>query len=192
MSIQELKRENEELRKQLQNKKCPAKENPLDAINKLGLNLPKNVEDLKPARTAEISECQVPAKYFGKTNLKNVRCKDALQTQISHDRDVSKLLFILLSIILPVVFVFLSITNSTKLNFVHYILLFTIIALSMITIASTQGKALSGAWIIRPENSDCNTCQYNAKLPVISIFIGMGITLIAYITDMILTTYKLR
>ena len=186
MSIQDLKSENEELKRKLLNQKCPLteeeEENPLDKVNKLGLNLPENVKGLGFVE-AKISECQVPSEYFGKTNKQNVKCKDALQTQIKHDRDVSKLLIGLLTVVLPLMFIFFSISNPTKLNFVHYILLFIIISLSVITIASTQGKALSSKWIIWPEKTDCNTCQYNAKLPVIGVLVGICIAVSAYIID---------
>ena len=56
-----------------------------------------------------IKECEVPTVYFGKTNPQNVKCKDALQTQIKHDRDVSKLLIGLLTVVLPLMFIFFSI-----------------------------------------------------------------------------------
>ena len=192
MSIQDLQKENEELKKKLLNQKCPTTDdtNPLDKVNKLDLNLPKNVKELEKPTTAEIKDCEVPSNYFGKTNSTNVKCKNALQEQIKHDRDVSKLIFILLTVICPIILVFFTLVNPSQLSFVHYLLLFIIISLSIITIASTQGKALDNNWIIWPTGVDCNSCQYNAKLPLISIFIGIGIAITAYIIDWVMRTIQ--
>jgi len=77
MSIQDLKSENEELKRKLLNQKCPLteeEENPLDKVNKLGLNLPENVKGLGFVE-AKISECQVPSEYFEKLINKMLNVK---------------------------------------------------------------------------------------------------------------------
>ena len=137
-----------------------------------------------------IKECEVPTVYFGKTNPQNVKCKDSLQEQIKHDRDVSTLIIVLITIILPIILIFFSVINSTDLSFVHYLLLFIIMALSIITIATTQGKAIDADWILWPEGVDCNSCKYNAKLPLIGIFVGITVAFLAYIIDWIISIAK--
>jgi len=138
----------------------------------------------------KIKECEVPTVYFGKTNPQNVKCKDSLQEQIKHDRDVSTLLIVLITIVLPIILIFFSVINSTELSFVHYLLLFIIMALSIITIATTQGKAIEADWILWPKGVDCSSCKYNAKLPLISIFVGITIAFLAYIIDWIISIAK--
>jgi len=83
-----------------------------------------------------INTCQSPTKYFGNTNKNN--------------RNISRFFIILLTCILPILFILYAIRNVLNLQVVHYILLFAIVSLSIITLCSVEGIAIDNSYIINP------------------------------------------
>lgn len=136
-----------------------------------------------------IDTCNLPKKYFGNTNENNINCKITLQDQLQNDRDVSRILIVFLTCILPILLLVYGINNISTLGFVHYILFFAIISLSIITLASVEGITFDKSFIIYPEEKDCNSCKFNGKLSLIGIGIGIVSAIIIYLINYIISTF---
>ena len=136
-----------------------------------------------------IDTCVLPTNYFGETNDNNKNCKITLQDQIQNDSDVSRILIIFLTCVLPIVFLLYSIGNIASLQLVHYILFFAIVSLSIITLASVEGITLDKSFIIYPKEKDCNSCKFNSKLSLIGIGIGIVFAIIVYLIDYVVSNF---
>ena len=136
-----------------------------------------------------INTCQLPTKYFGNTNKNNINCKLTLQDQIQNDRDVSRFFTITLTCVLPILFILYAIRNISSLQTVHYILLFAIVSLSIITLCSVEGITIDNTYVINPNKKDCNSCKFNSKLSIISIGIGLGVAVIVYVIDFVISNF---
>jgi hypothetical protein len=136
-----------------------------------------------------IDTCTLPAKYFGTTNENNINCKITLQEQIQNDSDVSRILIIVLTCVLPIVFLLYGIHNISSLQLVHYILFFAIVALSIITLCSVEGITIDKSFIIYPKEKDCNSCKFNSKLSLIGIGIGIASAIIVYLINFIVSNF---
>ena len=136
-----------------------------------------------------IDTCTLPAKYFGTTNENNINCKLTLQDQIQNDSDVSRILIIVLTCVLPILFLLYGIRNISSLQLVHYILFFAIVALSVITLCSVEGITIDKSFIIYPKEKDCNTCKFNSKLSLIGVGIGIASAIIVYLIDYIISNF---
>lgn len=136
-----------------------------------------------------IDTCVLPTNYFGETNDHNKNCKISLQDQIQNDSDVSRILIIFLTCVLPIAFLLYSIGNIASLQLVHYILFFAIVSLSIITLASVEGITIDKSFIIYPKEKDCNSCKFNSKLSLIGIGIGIVFAIIVYLIDYVVSNF---
>jgi uncharacterized protein (DUF983 family) len=136
-----------------------------------------------------IDTCTLPVKYFGTTNENNINCKLTLQDQIKNDSDVSRILIIALTCVLPLLFLLYAIRNISSLQLVHYILFFAIVALSIITLCSVEGITIDKSYIIYPKEKDCNSCKFNSKLSLIGIGIGIASAIIIYLIDIVVSNF---
>jgi len=136
-----------------------------------------------------IDTCTLPAKYFGTTNENNINCKLTLQDQIKNDSDVSRILIIALTCVLPLLFLLYAIRNISSLQLVHYILFFAIVTLSVITLCSVEGITIDKSYIIYPKEKDCNSCKFNSKLSLIGIGIGIASAIIIYLIDIVVSNF---